>query len=398
MPSSFRGLAREFKGTTLARRLVASHGQVRRYRLLLAHLLSNMGSYGVSDPIPWLEEALPLARGLVNEFPDDLEVRHCLVEQECLALARRNAAEHPLVPASQNDVLVAYSSLGSFYRKAKRTEISEKTLEEGLALARQFISAHPDDAAAAEAKVHASLILNKLALIRSQSGRPAQAATLWNEALAFWKQAGEQSPTLVFAWTAKLDTLYGTWIKFLHDTRQDDLAQAAVIDEVNYSVQLAEKHPDSEQARDLVFSSLNRALSEIKTPDERTSLFRQLVESCERALKLLSRKLGPHHPAVLGALQNVAEAYLSAAAHQAWFGRDKEYTRFVDAHSNSPKAQTMPQRSSGRPRRVAFAPAATRRVLPSRSVLHGRPSNSASARACPTFRWPWECANSAMVT
>jgi eukaryotic-like serine/threonine-protein kinase len=339
------------EGTTLARRLVAAHGEVRRYRIVLVTLLNNMGFFHQTfsqdtEAIRWLEEGLPLARGLANTFPDDLEARQCLFAvttnlalsyqrtghldqadpllQQSVALAQRSAAEHPLVPALQISVLTAYDRLGAFYREAKRTEVAEKTLEEGLALARQFISSHADDVALVEGKQKASVILNDLALIRSQTSQSDQAATLWKEALAFEKQAVEQSPGWLAVPTS-LDTLYGNWIKFLRNTHQDDLAEAAVKDEVNYSLKLAEKHPDSESALSLLTLSLDRVLSEIKSPDERASLSRLLMEPREHALELLSRKIGPDHPDRVASAQKLAEAYLSAAAHQAWFGRDKDY-------------------------------------------------------------------------
>ena len=70
------------EATALARRLVAAHGTDRRYRLLLANLLANMGfaRQQNNDAIAWYEEALPISRGLAEAYPDDLEVREILAQ------------------------------------------------------------------------------------------------------------------------------------------------------------------------------------------------------------------------------------------------------------------------------------------------------------------------------
>jgi serine/threonine protein kinase/tetratricopeptide (TPR) repeat protein len=296
------------EATALARRLVASHGGERRYQLLLAALLNDMGFFHLTssrtaEAITWLEEALPVARGLKEAHPQDPELRDCFCQvagnlaqayqktdqleraeplmRESVALAKQSAAEHPLVPALQISLLGADGNLAALYRKTKRTAVAEKTLEEGLALARRLISAQPDDGAAVEAKVQAVLILNQLAFIRSQTGRPAQAVTTWNEACALLKQAGEQSPAFALD-EDRLAQLYRNFRNFLRQTHQDDLANAAVKDEVNYVLKLAEKYPQSEQVRSILLSSVEKALSDTKKGELQTGLFRQVVEEVQK--------------------------------------------------------------------------------------------------------------------
>ena len=74
------------------------------------------------------------------------------------------------------------------------------------------------------------------------------------------KQAGEQSPAFALD-EDRLAQLYRNFRNFLHQTHQDDLANAAVKDEVNYVLKLAEKYPQSEQVRSILFSSVEKALS-----------------------------------------------------------------------------------------------------------------------------------------
>jgi serine/threonine protein kinase/tetratricopeptide (TPR) repeat protein len=222
------------EGTALARRLVAAGGGDRRYRLVLGDLLNNMGFARQDrniDSIPWYEEALPVARGLVEAYPDDLEARDVIFQvtnnlamayersgqleraeplwQESLALVRRSAAEHPLVPQLQYSLLVAYNNVGTFYRKTKRDPAAaEKMYEEGAAFLRQLISTQPQNIQSGDFRVRATYLLNGLATTRSLRGRPAEAVTAWNEALSFLKQAGEQSPSSVFD-GHRLDKIYG---------------------------------------------------------------------------------------------------------------------------------------------------------------------------------------------
>jgi len=220
-------------------------------------------------------------------------------------------------------LLLSYDNVGGFYRKINRADAAERTLEEGSAFARQLIGAHPQAIETGDFRVRASFLLNHLAHIRIQTGRPAQAVAAWNEALVFLKQAGEQSPALLFDHN-HLDTVYGILLKFLRKTHQDDLADTAVSEEVDYVVKLADKHPESDPAP-WITPSLNRAISEIKNPDKAISLFRQAVGPCERRLERLKAKLGPNHPDTLASSQNLAQTYLAAMAYQAWFGREKEY-------------------------------------------------------------------------
>ena len=159
-----------------------------------------------NDAIAWYEEALPVSRGLAEAYPDDLEVREILAQvtnnlgvacqnvgrferaeamlQESLAIKRRSAAEHPLVPAQQVGLLISYNNVAVFYRVTKRLPLAEKTIEEGLSLARQLVQAHPNDAETTDYRLRAALLSNSLALIRSQTGRPTEAVAGWNEALA----------------------------------------------------------------------------------------------------------------------------------------------------------------------------------------------------------------------
>jgi eukaryotic-like serine/threonine-protein kinase len=339
------------EGTALARRLVAASGADRRHRLLLANLLTNMGFARQdrnSEAIPWYEEALPVARGLTEADPDDPEARQILSQvtnnlamayqrsgkldrsaalwQESLALARRNATQHPLVPQLQYALLIAYNNAAIFYRNAKHDPATaQKTYEEGVAFLKQLISTQPQIVDSG-IRYQAIYLLNGLAVSRSQSDRLAEAATAWTEALAFLKQEGEQSPTFVFD-EHRLDSLYGKLQKLLRKSHQDDLADAAVSEEVDYVVKLAEKYPECEPARSWLLGSANRVFHEVRGKEAQARLFGQLNAAWERALSRTQSKEETGSSQALARSQELAGLYLSVAAQQAWSHRDTGYAQ-----------------------------------------------------------------------
>ena len=283
-----------------------------------------------------------------------------------------------------------------FYRVTKRLPLAEKTIEEGLSLARQLIQAHPNDAETTDYRLRAALLSNSLALIRSQTGRPTEAVAGWNEALTYVKQAGEDLPAYAFD-DDRFDKMCQNLTKLLRETHRDDLADATISEEVDYVVQLADKHPETEPAP-WITPALKGVAAEIKSAEQGTSLFRQAVGPGERRLARLREKLGPKHPDTLASGRNLAEMYLSAMAYQVWFGRDKEYSeacrRALELASHSEDPMTLERCAKA----CSFPiDGNAGHLAESLRLAPRRPNWARTAVSCAPSSWRWECARSATV-
>jgi serine/threonine protein kinase/tetratricopeptide (TPR) repeat protein len=234
--------------------------------------------------------------------------------------------------------LACINNLASAYGNAGKLDLALPLYEEAVKIAKAKLGAeHPDTLTC----------MNNLALGYKSAGKMNLALPLLEQTFKLMKaNLGADHPNTLASMN-NLASAYG-------DAGKRDLALPLYEETVKLKkAKLGADHPDTLVSMNNLASSYQAAYK----LDLAIPLF-------EETLKLRKGKLGASHPDTLASLQNLAEAHLTAAAQEAWLGRDKEHAetcrRALELAKSSNDALTLDRvaracslRSSGDAVRVA---------------------------------------------
>ena len=210
---------------------------------------------------------------------------------------RLNASRAVLGP-EHPDTLDAMQDLAEGYQSAGKLDLALPLLEETVRLR--------------EAKLgpeHPATRFSQAALVAAyqSAGRPDRALPLFEERLKHLiAKLGPDDPETLAA-RENLSQAYQA-------AGKPELALPFL--EERLKLCRAKFGPESPEASNLMYE-LAQAYQSAGKPELALPLL-------EERLRLWKTKIGPEHPATRSVMNNLAFGYLAAAAHQAWFGRDKD--------------------------------------------------------------------------
>ena len=268
-------------------------------------------------------------------------------------LARADQESLAVIPGASNearrDLAATISRIGMLLTWMAMPAEAEAEYREALEIQQRLAVDNP---AVTEFRSHLAYSHHNLGLLLSNAGKPAEAEAEYREALALWQKLVDDSPA-VTEFRSSLANSQGSLGNLLSQAGKPAQAEAELRKSLALLQKLAGDKPAVTEFRShlaYIHFNLGLLLSNTGKPTDAEAEYRKAIA--------VRQKLLDDNPSVFAFRHGLSFDYLRVAAHQAWFGLDKELSSTCEKLLRLRKIRKIPC-SPTRRRSVAACARAT---------------------------------------